>query len=642
MELIGVEICGYRRFADSTNVRLLEGLIALVGPNEAGKTSFLNALEELNEPQEIKNRDRTRRLDNPTQIKAIFELDSRDRDALSHIEGGAEITQYHLTKDQDGEFTVDLQPAPDHDHEPRNRLRETLSELRELPVVSNYGSRGQQNNRDSLIGDVIGALEREEDYLGESRISQIRKLASTFEELVENAEEEDHEYDIESVKAAETLLNEVADHEEECAPKMVKEELYYRRPEFLLFKDEDRDLRESYDLSSVVPNSPRALSNLAQLADLNLRELKRAAESEDIPYRKDLLEAANEELKEEFSQAWVREEVVPVLEVDGTVLHLLVRTPDEAKLSRIDERSDGLRWFVALLAFLSRKNVGREPILLVDEAESHLSYDAQANLIEVLETQKVAQKVIYTTHSAGCLPSDLGTGIRPVIPLGGERSDIRNGFWTEGPGFKPLMLAMGLSPLAFSVARNALIAEGPSETILLPTLIRQSIGSSGLEYQVAPGAASVGSNKLPELLSETGQAVIILDGDDAGEEMKNTLKEAGADPDRIKTYRDITDKSLVFEDLIDREAFAEAFNKELRTWQNPGDELTTDDLPEIGTVEAVNEWCEERSLDPVNKPTLCQRLAEMGSHGTHLVAADCDEVLQEIHQWAREHYVIPE
>lgn len=47
MKLLRASMAGYRRFADRMDVRLSEPLIALVGPNEAGKTSFLDALRLL-------------------------------------------------------------------------------------------------------------------------------------------------------------------------------------------------------------------------------------------------------------------------------------------------------------------------------------------------------------------------------------------------------------------------------------------------------------------------------------------------------------------------------------------------------------------------------------------------------------------
>jgi predicted ATP-dependent endonuclease of OLD family len=52
------------------------------------------------------------------------------------------------------------------------------------------------------------------------------------------------------------------------------------------------------------------------------------------------------------------------------------------------------------------------PILLLDEIETHLHYDAQADLAQMLAKQEIVAKVIYTTHSMGCLPEDLGTGVR--------------------------------------------------------------------------------------------------------------------------------------------------------------------------------------------------------------------------------------
>ena len=44
MRLIAVELTGYRRFADPTRIDVDGPLTAIVGPNEAGKTSLLDAM----------------------------------------------------------------------------------------------------------------------------------------------------------------------------------------------------------------------------------------------------------------------------------------------------------------------------------------------------------------------------------------------------------------------------------------------------------------------------------------------------------------------------------------------------------------------------------------------------------------------
>jgi AAA domain, putative AbiEii toxin, Type IV TA system len=132
------------------------------------------------------------------------------------------------------------------------------------------------------------------------------------------------------------------------------------------------------------------------------------------------------------------------------------------------EHSDGLKAFVALRAFVARAAIEDDdqvkPIVLVDEADRHLHYDAQADLVTVFEEQDEAAQVIYTTHSAGCLPRDLGLGIRAIVPKvsevdgeirQGDHSEAINRFWTKGPGFSPLLLAMGAGAFAFAASKRS-------------------------------------------------------------------------------------------------------------------------------------------------------------------------------------------
>ena len=117
--------------------------------------------------------------------------------------------------------------------------------------------------------------------------------------------------------------------------------------------------------------------------------------------------------------------------LDGRVLHILVKSPG-GQFDRIAERSDGLRQFLALLMFLSsHPNLKVPPIVLIDEVERHLHYDAQADLVQMLAHQDVAAKVVYTTHSLGCLPEDLGLGVR-MVEATDHLSQINNWFWSNG------------------------------------------------------------------------------------------------------------------------------------------------------------------------------------------------------------------
>ncbi len=134
-----------------------------------------------------------------------------------------------------------------------------------------------------------------------------------------------------------------------------------------------------------------------------------------------------------------------------------------------------------------------KPILLIDEAETHLHYAGQADLIKVFERQTAAETIIYSTHSLGCLPQDLGSSIRAVAQTGPERSEIRRSAWSQGAGLTPMVLAMGANALAFTPARYAVIGEGITEMLLLPTLLREARRpakrNAPFKFQVVPGLA---------------------------------------------------------------------------------------------------------------------------------------------------------
>jgi predicted ATP-dependent endonuclease of OLD family len=55
MDLIWVEIQGYKRFEEPAKMNLEGRLVALTGPNEAGKSSFLFAIRHLNTAEAFVN-----------------------------------------------------------------------------------------------------------------------------------------------------------------------------------------------------------------------------------------------------------------------------------------------------------------------------------------------------------------------------------------------------------------------------------------------------------------------------------------------------------------------------------------------------------------------------------------------------------
>ena len=630
MRVTHVTISRFRRFADEVTVRLDGSVIALVGPNEAGKTSFLEALKRLDDDEPFDSDDPTRDVAGALpSVSMSLELDEADRESLSHISGGDSVHSCVLHKTSSGPIRVELDPYPPNDLGPRKRLDLRAREIQSNAILKLAHSNSRMSYQHTLLRDLQKWLRSDDDVLSAGFFSKVQTVLSATKQAESSLDEEKAQH--EQLNGFIDDLEKLDSHEAHPPSRMCGEVLLARRPRLLSFEDEERNLQSSYDLDLVAEDPPSPLKNLAALGGLDLAELHAKIHEGSLPQAYRLCEQASAKLAEVFAASWVREDVVPVLNTDNSELHVFVRTPGGDDLSRFDERSDGFRWFVALVAFVSGQPPrSSKPVLLVDEAETHLSYDAQANLAATLATQDVAQLVIYTTHSAGCLPPDLGTGIRAVVPEeSGERSSIKNGFWHEGPGYTPLMLAMGANALAFTPARRVVVGEGASECILLPTLLREATGADQLDFQVAPGLSNITAKAMRDVLSMAGEVAYLVDGDDAGRDLRNQLVKLGFPEDRIVSYTDVGRLKVTLEDLVHPRTFAQAVELEAQRWQGAEVTLDPSELPQLSRMHWLNTWCEQKGLQPLNKPTLAQRVVDMrDSH--RLVAPKHRERLQKL------------
>lgn len=631
MHLIAFSLEGYRRFSSKTSVKLHGDLIALVGPNEAGKSSLLRAIAQLHKDGPIEKKDRTRRSDQEPTLTWHFQLEADDRVSISEIEGASHIERVAISRSsQDGQRHWSLQPeSPQRDRKNRRRAETFLRELREDPRFKGFSTDQQSPFTLDLYDQVAKRLKTDPENYTEDEINSFRRLANTLHstKYLEN-EIEIQEKDTKKrmttynsrIGRLANLLTSLADDEQKDSPfKRIVNTLASRLPEIEFFSEADRNLLSEYDLTEVAANPPPALYHLSSLADLDLRALLREVEEKaiaDVTTRKNI---ANNRLSKAFQQKWNQHGIAIQFEVQGRILHIQATTPEDSGLSDIADRSDGMRWFAALLAFSNGWSNG--PILLVDEIERHLHYDAQADLIDVLSTQRFTSKVIYSTHSFGCLPNDLGTGVRVVHPIEGGKSKLENGFWGKGAGFSPLLASMGAAAMSFTPTRHAIIAEGPSDAILLPTLLRQATGSEKLGFQVAPGLSSVAAISVSQLELEAVRVGFIVDGDSGGKAVAAKLVGAGISADRIVILSDSGGEALEIEDLVDMDVYIDAVNEEIRCWNTAAAECDSNALTPTMRTKSLESWCRENSIGTPDKTVVAQRIVDMAGSGKQIYSS---------------------
>jgi predicted ATP-dependent endonuclease of OLD family len=622
VRLVKAEVRGFGRLADG-KVNLDSKVVAVVGPNEAGKTTLLKALAYVDNGNVLAPFERSRGMDvadDAVVVRVQYLLDDDDR---------AEVDDYDLEEAPrslwisrtagTGATHLSVVPSPRKAVAP---LAKALSGLKRIATTRAFAELTYVHPEPDEDGNVEPA--------DEVRASLKDRTEQAVNGLAADAESEGAvaatgrradelravEADLVAYGIAPGIsgaIRAVLDWQDRADPTDgVASDLHGLSPDILLFGDADRTLASSHALSDqLVATPPASLHNLLGMAELDLKKLWVTFTTGDEGERETLVDSANRTLAAKFKKAWNQSDISVVLKTEGAVLAIRIRQ-NGTRITQFDERSAGLKMFVALVAFLEVRGQTTPPVLLIDEAETHLHIDAQADLVNTFMTQRQAAKIIYTTHSPACLPPDLGSNIRAVVPDPDHeyRSLIKGSFWDGAAGFSPLMLAMGAGAAAFSTARYVVLAEGASEMLVLPSLIKRAVGAEDLEYQVAPGLSEVAPEMYPELDLAGARVAYLVDGDQGGHDRRDALIAGGVPEDRIVVLG-----ALTLENLLDPAAYAEAFAKLLAEC-NP--DIAPPDLPDLPEPTAevwprhLERWSEEHGLKAPGKRIVASRLVEEG------------------------------
>jgi predicted ATP-dependent endonuclease of OLD family len=623
MRLVKAEIKGFGRLAQGT-INLDNKVVAVVGPNEAGKTTLLNALAYIDNEKTLAPTERSRGMDisdSEVVVRVKYLLDEDDRTSIAEFDLEEQPTAVWLSRTATGG------PRPMRNVEPWPRkaiapLQKALISLRtaaSTKALTELAFTPPEAAEDGTVPDVDEARTTLQARAGES-------IAAFFTDVEANDARVAVEQRAEELRSianelatyalapglAEALEGVLAWHDIPDPAGPVGEALWNVSPEIILFDDADRTLGSTHVLTDDLVNEPpRSLKNLLDMAELDLGKLWATFSTGDEGERETLIGDANKVLAKKFAIAWKQSTISVVLKTEQTILSIRIEQ-DGRRITQFDERSAGLKTFIALVAFLAKKDRALPPVLLIDEAETHLHIDAQADLVSTFMTQTQAAKVIYTTHSPACLPPDLGSNIRAVVPdpdpTHPYRSLIKGSFWDGAAGFSPLMLAMGAGAAAFSTARFVVLAEGASEMLVLPSLIKRAVNVADLEYQIAPGLSEVPPEMYPELDLAGARVAYLVDGDEGGQRRGKELIEGGVPGDRIVTLG-----ALTLENLIDPVCYLQVVGLLLGEC-NPGVEIPA--LPTLPAVDAavwppfLSKWAKDQGLKMPGKRAIASRIVE--------------------------------
>lgn len=428
MKLKTAHIQNYRSVRDTGVFDVEAAKTILVGPNEAGKTAVLQALQQINPPKGVKRFDAlrdyprakynditTKKVD-PEKVPVVtvtFALDQDDLSALPTPMQG--ITGYTVTRYIANNASHDLIGAPS------------------LPTVGAI-----RKDAVRLAAHVDSRTQVAEG--GAPSTAQADKLNS----LLENWRDESV-MDAELSAALKKWVDALVAHADDCEDARIDrllaafsvaadqdaalDALHARIPVFVLFSNYfrvrplihlglladrlDSNILddEQYDygnkcLLQLLGFTARELSNLGKAPEPPANQLQALqAYRDQLDERKYQLNAASVELTKEIRSVWKPSATRPEadrlrLDADGQYLKVVVE--DELGVEiELDQRSEGFQWLVSFFVvfFAEAADKHENAILLLDEPGMSLHALKQREFRETLTKLAAKNQTIYTTHS---------------------------------------------------------------------------------------------------------------------------------------------------------------------------------------------------------------------------------------------------
>ncbi|ARA93425.1 OLD family endonuclease [Rhodothermaceae bacterium RA] len=516
MKLFKVRIRKYRSIRDA-EFEIEDGKTILVGPNEAGKTVILQALQQLNPPEGIEGFDALR--DYPrseynqdigrggvdpatvTVVEGHFELEDSDCEGLPD---GFEGCTYVRGRYLNNEHWHRIDGGPEV---PTYGL--LSKDLKRLSAHVDK-RKGADEPAPSATLTKIATEWDDETLLDGEQAAQLRGwLESVLPLIDEGNATEERRYDrlLQACKVADARAA-ALQHLNARLPVFVYFNNYFRvRPrihlEHLAQRQKSNVLDDSqYDygnlcLLKLLGFTAQELADLGNAAKPRLEDKAALKAYQDQLDRRDYqLNSASIDLTQQIVSVWnpdpAREEASKLkIKADGQYLKVVVE--DELGVEiELDQRSEGFQWLVSFFVvfFAEAADKHENAILLLDEPGLHLHGLKQRDFRETISRLAAKNQTLYTTHSPFLVGPDELDMVR-VVDMTDRKvgTKVHGNLSTGDPAaLLPLQEALGydLAQSLFSQARN-LVLEGLTDywyVEAVAQLLRAS-GDANLNEKIA-------------------------------------------------------------------------------------------------------------------------------------------------------------
>lgn len=496
MKLNSVIIHKYKCIETEQSFEIENDITVLVGMNESGKTSALEAIAKTNYFQKDEKfvfntthdypRKEKKKLDksgeDPTAITCTYTISEKlKKDIATDI--GAEILQFET-------FTYSKKFSNENAF---GSVKADMPKFIELKTKALGIASKTLNDKLLQVKDAAGLDTVIADYTEEIYTKGIASLKKYFENKWKWPNEPLNEY-IARI------------HFEPNIPKFLYYDEYYSLPSRINIEKLQKD--------NLVDEDLKTAKALFELADINVDGLINPDNYEDF---KAELEATQAIITKELFKYWetnrnleivfdidkVEEETERVVnnnygqptttikdvKIVNHILDIRVKNRRSGVSLPLRNRSKGFNWFFSFLVWFKKIQEDKKNnyILLLDEPGLNLHAAAQSNLLKFFKDLSKDYQIIYSTHSPFMIKSESLNKVRTVLETE-NGSIISNSIQEKDPNtLFPLQAALG-----YDIAQNLfiseynLLVEGVSDLLYLQLFssILQENGRIGLDEKI--------------------------------------------------------------------------------------------------------------------------------------------------------------
>lgn len=567
IKLINAIIEKYKPIEKPQSFAVEDDVTVLVGMNESGKTSILEALAKSNYFEKDENfkyslnydypRRQKKRVDksgeNPVAVELTYEIDPELVKLITDDIGLAPSgNTFSITFKYDNSraWSVSWFNTSEFMKEKVKSLKFVNKELTEK--LKKVSSKDQFKN----IVDEIDTGELDPDDI--QKINKLKKYFINSESW--NYSPIDH-YVVDTY-----LIDRL--------PKFMYYDDYYALPsEISLTKIDD-------DLSKSNVKTARAL---LELADINLEKVRDSDDFEEFIAELEATEAiisdelfkywkTNNNLKIKFIIDKVENKDYYNQTIIDRILKIRVSNQRTGVSLPLENRSRGFNWFFSFLVWFKKIQEDRNNtyILLLDEPGLNLHAKAQNDLLKFISDLSNDYQIIYTTHSPFMIDTNSLNKVRTVYETQ-DGTVISDSVQEKDPNtLFPLQAALGydLAQNLF-VSKKNLLVEGISDLIYLSIIsnLLQDNGREGLDADITIvpiGGADKVASFISLLRGNKLKMLCLLDtfiNQSAEKRLNNMVSKKIIRKSNILFYHDILNSEYAdIEDLFKKEDYINLYN----------------------------------------------------------------------------------